>query len=153
MTMTANGLAKMIEECGEVQVELGQLIQVAGKRLAFYYTDQHPDGGLPLTERLENEIADVTAACKFFAQRHGLNLERILQRFDEKMATFEAREALESNNQDAVDSSLHGPTQEQKWCHVHQRWENRAAWVACDDALYKQGYRNVGGVPIKLDRP
>lgn len=53
--MCANGLAKLIEECGELQ-------QVAAKKLAYFDTDQHPDGS-NLRLRLEEEIADVLAAC------------------------------------------------------------------------------------------
>lgn len=49
--LTGKGLAKLIEECGE-------LIQVAGKKLAFYTTDVHPDGGPSpsLKRRMEDEI-------------------------------------------------------------------------------------------------
>lgn len=51
------GLAKLAEECGELQ-------QVIGKLLA-YPTGPHPDGGDPLTRRLEDEMADVAAAIDF----------------------------------------------------------------------------------------
>lgn len=37
MPMTANGLAKLLEE-------LGELSQVAAKKLAYFHTDEHPDG-------------------------------------------------------------------------------------------------------------
>lgn len=36
MALTAGGLAKLAEECGE-------LIQVIGKKLAYYTTQTHPD--------------------------------------------------------------------------------------------------------------
>lgn len=51
------GLAKLAEECGELQ-------QVIGKLMAYPKGD-HPDGGGPLAPRLEAEIADVLAACEF----------------------------------------------------------------------------------------
>jgi NTP pyrophosphatase (non-canonical NTP hydrolase) len=97
MTMAINGLAKLIEECGE-------LTQVAGKRLAYYHTDEHPDGGPPLSERLESEIADVMAACKFVIAKHRLDRTRIDRRIVEKLSLFNEWDRDPLNNQDAVDS-------------------------------------------------
>lgn len=60
--MPAKGLAKLIEECGELQ-------QIAGKKLAYYTTDEHPDGQGPLSTRLEDEIADGRAGRSARARR------------------------------------------------------------------------------------
>ena len=78
---TANGLAKLIEECGELQ-------QIAGKRLAYYYTDNHPDGGKALTERLTEEIGDVMAACALVIALHGLEQNAVDASFESKLALF-----------------------------------------------------------------
>lgn len=94
--MTANGLAKLIEECGELQ-------QVAGKRLAYYHTDEHPDGGLSLNERLADEIGDVIAACQLVIQLHELDANRVTQRHRRKLAAFQRWHAMEDNNVDGID--------------------------------------------------
>lgn len=98
MTMAAKGLAKLNEECGE-------LLQVIGKRLAYYTTDDHPDGGPPLTERLEDEIADVVAACKFVAEANGLDQKRIGERGDKKLVLFRKWHKDPDNNPDGIDAS------------------------------------------------
>lgn len=81
MTMTAKGLAKLLEECGE-------LSQVAAKKLAYYDTDEHPDGAGPLSVRMENEMADVMAAIEFVAVRFGLDWDRIVSRKEQKIIRF-----------------------------------------------------------------
>ncbi len=95
--MTGRGLAKLIEECGE-------LVQVAGKRLAYYSTDVHPDGGPALSERLEDEIADVIAACALVVELHGLDVDRIVARTDAKHARFSEWHAREDNNGHGIDA-------------------------------------------------
>jgi NTP pyrophosphatase (non-canonical NTP hydrolase) len=97
MTMAAKGLAKLIEECGE-------LVQVAGKRLAYYSTDEHPDGGPPLPERLEDEIADVMAAIETVMSLHGLDRGRMLTRYADKLRLFRAWHEDPNNNQDGIDA-------------------------------------------------
>lgn len=79
--MAAKGLAKLIEECGE-------LIQAAGKRLAYYTTDTHPDGGPPLTKRLEEEIADVIAACNLVIKLNNLDERAVHSRALQKLDLF-----------------------------------------------------------------
>ena len=59
------GLHKLTEEMGE-------LAQVIGKLGAFPVGD-HPDGGPPLRQRLEEECADVEAAILYFRERNGLD--------------------------------------------------------------------------------
>lgn len=95
--MTGGGLAKLIEECGE-------LLQVAGKRLAYYKTEEHPDGGPPLSQRLEEEIADVMAACLFVSEVHGLDLKRIADRTAVKTELFKRWHKRDDNNVDGIDA-------------------------------------------------
>lgn len=83
MTMTANGLAKLLEECGE-------LSQVAAKKLAYLHTDSHPDGAGLLSLRMQDEIADVLAACEFVMGTFALDREEIEFRRQKKLATFQA---------------------------------------------------------------
>jgi NTP pyrophosphatase (non-canonical NTP hydrolase) len=79
--MSNDGLTKLMEECGE-------LTQVAAKMIAFP-NDNHPDGGPPLRQRLEEEIADVCAAVAFVADILKLDANRIMTRGDQKRAMFE----------------------------------------------------------------
>jgi NTP pyrophosphatase (non-canonical NTP hydrolase) len=68
MSMTNNGLSKMVEECGE-------LIQIAGKMLQYSDTDVHPDGNGSMLKRLEDEMGDVLAATLFV--RNKLKLDHV----------------------------------------------------------------------------
>jgi NTP pyrophosphatase (non-canonical NTP hydrolase) len=83
MTMSCNGLAKLLEECGE-------LVQIASKKLAYFHTDQHPDGAGSLQERMEDEMGDVLAAITFCIFSFGLNAERIQARTKMKLERFMA---------------------------------------------------------------
>lgn len=96
MTMAARGYAKLIEEMGE-------LTQVAGKRLAYYTTDDHPDGGPPLRERLVNEMGDVIAAINFVAEQEDLDWSQVIMRSIDKKRVYERWHAEAHNNADAVD--------------------------------------------------
>jgi len=90
--MTAKGLAKLIEECGELQ-------QVAGKKLAYFHTDEHPDGKGSLKQRLQDEIADVMAACTITARLFELDLYELAVRRSRKELLFmEWQEMPEKNN-------------------------------------------------------
>lgn len=82
MPMTANGLAKLLEE-------LGELSQVAAKRLAYFHTSTHPDGAGDLNERMEAEMADVAAAMAFVQQQFGLNVQAIDSRAYAKLELFQ----------------------------------------------------------------
>lgn len=91
MPMNHTGLAKLIEECGEV-------IQVAGKILALPAgTTEHWDGGPPLNQRLENELADLCAAISFVTWTRALNTIRISERADVKLALFNEWDANEKS--------------------------------------------------------
>lgn len=87
MPMMQNGLAKLIEECGEVQQIAGKLVQYP--HLQDIATDElHPDGTHLRTE-LQNEIADAIAAFEFVAQRLQLNHVVMDGRVSRKLALFE----------------------------------------------------------------
>lgn len=71
----------------KLQEEIGELGQVLGK-IGAYPVGRHPDGGPPLLDRAEEELADVIAAAHFFIQANQLDHEKILARIDEKFAKF-----------------------------------------------------------------
>ena len=96
MTMAANGLAKLLEE-------LGELAQIAGKKLAYYHTDSHPDG-MPIDARLEEELADVIAACSFVIHTLRLNKSRVVHRARRKLGLFRLWHSDPENNALAVDA-------------------------------------------------
>jgi len=79
--MSHNGLTKLLEECGE-------LSQIAAKKIAFPGTDEHPDKKGSMKKRLEEEIADVIAACCFVADANGLDPEVIINRTERKINRF-----------------------------------------------------------------
>lgn len=72
------GIHKLTEEMGE----LGQVIGKAG---AFPVGD-HPDGGPPLRQRFEEELADVEAAILYFREVN--NLDPMPARRVEKLQMF-----------------------------------------------------------------
>lgn len=81
MALAADGLVKLIEECGELQ-------QIVAKKLAYYGIDTHPDGNGSIKQRLEEEVADVLAAASVVMDFHNLDVETITRRQAEKMALF-----------------------------------------------------------------
>lgn len=91
MTMTANGLAKLLEECGE-------LSQVAAKKLAYFHTDDHPDGAGLLLLRLQDEAADVMAAIYFVSEQFGFDQEEFNFRIRRKRDLFNQWHAASDNN-------------------------------------------------------
>lgn len=80
MSMTNNGLSKLVEECGEVQQVVGKLLQ--------YPSGPHPDGKGKLSHRLENELADLQAAAAFVEMQLGLDRRRITIRAAQKLQQF-----------------------------------------------------------------
>jgi NTP pyrophosphatase (non-canonical NTP hydrolase) len=81
MPLTANGLVKLLEECGE-------LVQIIGKKLAYWTTDDHPDGQGGIKARLENEIADVLGAIDVVIEGHHLDRDWIEHRRAGKAELF-----------------------------------------------------------------
>lgn len=88
--MANNGRDKLLEECGE-------LIQVAAKKNACPNTDAHWDG-TNLKLRMQEEMGDVLAAMRFVTETHGLDDEAIIQRSNEKLATFRTWHAEPDNH-------------------------------------------------------
>lgn len=80
MTMSHDGLTKLIEECGE-------LVQVAAKRIAFPNDIFHPDGSNQ-DERLQEEIGDVLGAIQFVIEQFALDDLVIDQRVALKLERF-----------------------------------------------------------------
>lgn len=74
------GVAKLLEEMGEVGQVCGKLIAVDGARA-------HWDGS-DLYERLELEIGDVLAAADFLAEHNPLRVEAIEAQRRTKLALF-----------------------------------------------------------------
>ena len=83
MPITNGGISKLVEECGELQQELG-------KFLTYGMDQPHPDGKGPLRPRIENEIADVMAACLFVTEKHKLDENKINDRMLQKIELFKS---------------------------------------------------------------
>ncbi len=97
MPMTANGLAKLLEE-------LGELSQVAAKKLAYFHTDEHPDGAGSLKARMEAEMGDVMGAIDFVTLTMGLNAHTISRRACEKLNTFQRWHREPDNGDEAFSA-------------------------------------------------
>ena len=95
MTMTAAGVAKLIEECGELQ-------QVLGKRLAYWDRDDHWDGS-NLRDRMIEEMGDVLAAITFVAKENGLDWAAIQRRCIAKQALYQDWHKQIDNNDHGID--------------------------------------------------
>lgn len=80
MAMSQQGLTKLLEE-------LGELSQIAAKKIAYIDTDDHPDG-MSMKARMEDEMADVMAAIMFVADKFDLDKEKIGNRIELKYARF-----------------------------------------------------------------
>lgn len=80
------GLAKVMEECGEVIQVAGKLIAAGGRNTHW---DQAASGSpTPLTGRLEDEIADTHAALLFLIETNRLDADRISERANRKLKMF-----------------------------------------------------------------
>jgi len=84
------GLSKVIEECGE-------LAQVAGKLMGTGGVLAHWDGS-NLKVRLEEEIADVIAACIFFVEHNAFDAKTIGERVMVKIKLFDEWHAKQTRN-------------------------------------------------------
>ena len=74
------GISKLVEECGEV-------LQICGKLVGTGGEPNHWDGS-NLTERLQDEMADVIAAIWFVAKANELDEAAIQKRVYEKTRQF-----------------------------------------------------------------
>lgn len=133
MTMAAAGVAKLIEEMGELH-------QVLGKKLAWWDTDEpHWDGSV-LNERMEDEMGDVLAAIWFVADQLGLNKVRIGARERAKTMLFGDWEDMLDNNDHGVDGRVITP----ELAAALVRWRERGyhdglhpheVWAEANDLL------------------
>lgn len=80
--MKGFGIYKLIEEAGE-------LLQAVGKAGAFPEGD-HPDGGPPLRQRVEEEAGDAIAALSYFIAANGLDRDKVFARAARKLDQFHA---------------------------------------------------------------
>lgn len=96
MTMSAAGIPKL-------QEEIGELMAVLGKKLAYFHTDSHPDGKGPLSQRLIEEMGDVIAAISFCSERLALDQKKIQARAEFKLNLYAVWDRDKGNNVDAVD--------------------------------------------------
>jgi NTP pyrophosphatase (non-canonical NTP hydrolase) len=111
MTMTAAGVAKLIEECAELAIELGSLQQILAKKLAYWHTDVHPDGKGPIHDRIVDEMGDVMAAIGFVVEQLDLDHVRLVERHAMKLRLFDTWQAQIDNNDQAIDRT-HTPKAE-----------------------------------------
>lgn len=81
--LSNNGLDKLAEECAELIV-VKEKIGGFGS-LGFHWDNQEKS----LKDRLEDEIADVRAACSFVAKHFELDYNRMADRYDMKRDLFE----------------------------------------------------------------
>lgn len=102
MPMTANGLAKLLEE-------LGELSQISAKKLAYYHTDSHPDGKGSLNRRLEEEMGDVLGAIDFVVIQFKLNANFISLRASNKFRLYEKWHSETGNDGNSFDSNQPSP--------------------------------------------
>lgn len=75
------GLAKLVEEMGELGTILGKIMSNGGKT-AYW-------GGVNLLDELHDELSDVTAALCFFCEQNKIDLVRYSERGDLKLDRYE----------------------------------------------------------------
>lgn len=69
--------------------------------------EEHKIGSLK--ERMQDEIGDVIAACRFVSDKFGLDESAMEARFDMKLALFQKWDADPTNNADGVDAPKDNP--------------------------------------------
>lgn len=77
------GLSKLVEECGEV-------LEVAGKLIATGGEVRHWGRNTSLAQLLQDEIADVMAACHFIVEVNPehLDIDEVYRRVHDKVTKF-----------------------------------------------------------------
>lgn len=75
------GTAKLVEEMGELQVNLGKLMSNHGRT---WYIWEKRD----LLPEIEDEVADVLACLVFFMKENSLDVKRILERTQMKLVKY-----------------------------------------------------------------
>jgi len=94
--MSANGLTKLMEECGE-------LVQICAKKIAYYDSDDHPDGKGSMITRMTEEMGDVLAAIDFVARKWQISEDALAARRLKKRELFIEWDNRDSNIADACD--------------------------------------------------
>lgn len=75
------GLAKLMEEMGELQQVLGKIMACEGREAIYW-------DGSSLLPQLVEELGDVRAAMIFFCEVNGIPKEAVHLRADEKLVKF-----------------------------------------------------------------
>ena len=96
MTMTADGVVKLIEECGE-------LTQVLAKRLAWWSTDEPHWDGSDLKTRMAEEMGDVMAGLIFVAGQFDIS-DAMMDRSAVKFETYCDWHEEQGNNAHGIDA-------------------------------------------------
>lgn len=107
MAMAAKGLAKLGEEIGELQIELGRLQQNIMKQIAFGQ-GAHPDGTDSLLHNFEKEAGDVKASIDFVLMRLDADVEVVEKRRAEKLKLFLGWEDQPDNNKNDMTGEQNG---------------------------------------------
>lgn len=94
--MSGNGLVKLMEECGE-------LVQICAKKLAYYDTDDHPDGEGSMRTRMTEEMGDVLAAIAFVVRKFEISQDALNARKNKKLELFLEWDNRDSNIADGCD--------------------------------------------------
>jgi NTP pyrophosphatase (non-canonical NTP hydrolase) len=88
-TETWPGLAKLMEECGEVIQVLAKLVATGSLDHTWTETDGTPRGWGDLSDALHEELGDLHAALDFFvAKNDEVDFYKVQDRSNQKFATF-----------------------------------------------------------------
>jgi NTP pyrophosphatase (non-canonical NTP hydrolase) len=88
-TETWPGLAKLMEECGEVIQVLAKLVAAGSLDHTWTETDGTPRGWGDLSGALHEELGDLQAALNFFITLNDeVDSDRIIGRSSHKFSTF-----------------------------------------------------------------
>jgi NTP pyrophosphatase (non-canonical NTP hydrolase) len=85
------GISKLVEECGETLQVAGKLMGTKGEIKHWDMANRAtaPNATENLTERLQNELADLQAAIIFVTRHCNLDLLAISERSSRKLERFE----------------------------------------------------------------
>jgi NTP pyrophosphatase (non-canonical NTP hydrolase) len=124
------GISKLIEEAGEVQ-------QVCGKLMGTRGAENHWDG-TNLKVRLEQEIADLMAACNFVVTHCGLDPVAVSKRITDKVGTFD------NWHESGLRGCNHGITFDYKASHGLEASEIKKRWPRLSGTCPKGcGYHGI----------
>lgn len=88
-TTTWPGLAKVVEECGELLQVLAKIMATGGLDHSWEQEDGSTLGWGDLTDALHEELGDLQGAINFFTTVNDkIDTDRIIERSSEKFLTF-----------------------------------------------------------------